>query len=361
MNWLFNFSASPSGGGFRRLEETAKWFDRQGGAVFLVRANKVDQLRQYSACNRFVGVQQNKLERLLADGAYLPEVVQEFGTPDVYFSYGIPLFRSIGRLNWLHINNALTLTRDRHGMPLRRYLELQLLGNRMARSLRHAEIASAESEYALALLRHAGRNVEGNRRLVVIHNGCDDVLFERPDYRQELSDTDYAMTVGTWPYKRLDRALRVFEALQARQPSLKTFKIVGDRRPIPRVVLGDRRVETLGSGIENDELYCLLEHAKYYISTSGIENSSIAATEGILLAKKVVLSDIPSHREAVAGLRVQEFLVPKVGRCIEVVGVRSNRHASSPSWSNVLLEMVNIAESWHQYSGKSGPSGSHAS
>jgi hypothetical protein len=336
MNWLFNFSASPVGGGLRRLEETAKWFDQHGGATFLVHARTIEAVSRYATCNRYIGVRLSKLRRFIADGRYLPGVIREIGIPDVYFSYGIPLFFNAGRINWIHVSNALTLTRDRHGMPIKRHLELQLVGRRMVHSLRYAHIASAESQYALDLLQTARGNPGGVGKYVVIDNGCEEALFNRPEGRPRADDGKYAITVGTAPYKRLGQALAVFGLLQKKHPDLRRFKIVGDKSQIPRNVLGDARVEALGTGIANDDLYDMIEGASCYISASGIENSSIAVTEALLLSPSVVLSDIPSHREAVRAMEWAEICVPGEGVFIEVSQANKKAKARPPSWSDVL-------------------------
>jgi len=342
MNWLFNFSASPVGGGLRRLEETAKWFDQHDGATFLVHAKAIGAVSRYASCNRYIGVRQTKLRRLIADGSYLPGVIREIGIPDVYFSYGIPLFFGAGRINWLHVSNALTLTRDRHGMPLKRYFELQLLGKRMVRSLRYAHIASAESEYALDLLQMVRGNAAGVRKYVVIDNGCEEALFNRPEGRVRADHGKYAITVGTAPYKRLGQALAVFGSLQKKRPDLQKFKIVGNKSQIPRNVLGDARVEALGTGIGNEELYNMIEGASYYVSASGIENSSIAVTEALLLSPSVVLSDIPSHREAVRDMERAELHVPGVGAFIEVRQASKKGQGTPPSWGDVLQRVHDV-------------------
>ena len=346
MKWLFNFSASAAGGGLRRLEETAKWFDRRGGATFLVHATALQAVSPFSNRNRYFGIRQGKLKRLIADGRYLPGVIREVGTPDVYFSYGIPLFHNVAKINWLHVSNALTLTRDRHGMPFKRYLELQLLGNRIVRSLRLAHIASAESEYALDLLKTAKRIPGGVRTYVVAGNGCEDALFSLPAGQVGGGGRKYAISVGTAPYKRLGRALAVFGALQERNPELQGFKIVGDRTQIPRSVRRDARVESVGTGIGDEELYEMIQGAEYYISTSGIENSSISVTEALLLARSVILSDIPSHREAVRGMACAEFHVSGQGVFIEVNPADRNDEERPPSWSDMLQRLSDTASEY---------------
>jgi len=343
MTWLLNFSASPAGGGWRRLEETAKWFDGHGGATFLIHPAVLGSVSKWSETNRFIAISQSKLRRLFADGQYLPPIVSELGRPDIYFSYGIPVFYGVGRINWFHVSNSLTLTRHRHGMPLKRYLELQLLGRRTILSLRNAQIASAESEFAVGLLKDRAGAGAGIKQYVVLNNGCEDSLFCSQQLPERENTEPYAVTVGTSPYKRLGLALEVFAQLQAQNPNLRTLKIVGDKRQIPSSVLMDRRVEALGSGLDNEVLYQLLRGAEYYISTSGIENSSTAVSEGLLLSKKVVLSDIPSHREAIKGLAVSYVDVPSKGRFVEVNKVGAQAIVPTPSWSDVLAKLHEVA------------------
>lgn len=347
MRWLLNFSASPTGGGRRRLEETAKWFAVHGGATFLVHPAVLNSLVHRSGANRFIPISQRKLTRLFADGRYLSPIISEIGRPDIYFSYGIPVFYTVGRINWFHVSNSLTLTRRRHGMPLKRYLELQLLGRRTRRCLKNAQIASAESEFAVGLLKERSGARSAVQRYVVLNNGCEDSLFCGQQLPERGNIEPYAVTVGTSPYKRLDLVLEVFHQLQARKPDLRALKIVGDKKQIPRPVLMDPRVQALGTGLEDEALYQLLREAEYYISMSGIENSSTAVSEGLLLSNRVVLSDIPSHREAIKGLAVSYVDVPSRGAFVEVSRVGAQGIVGTPSWSDVLARLYEVAaEAW---------------
>ncbi len=150
--WLLNFSSSPVGGGLKRLIETAKWFDEQNGAVFLVNFRALNCVSKYSRHNRFVSIKQGNVRRFVADGKYLHPIVDEIGVPDFYFSYGIPVFYRTGRINWFHFSNALTLTTDASNTPFIRRFEHKVLGRRIVRSMRNVQIASAESDFSLALL-----------------------------------------------------------------------------------------------------------------------------------------------------------------------------------------------------------------
>ena len=105
-----NFSSSYSGGGLRRLVETAKCFDKRDGCYFIIHQKAYKYLKDYCKNNVYYVVTQNKIRRLFDDGYYLQNILDVIGTPDIYFSYGIPIFFRIGKVNWFHISNALSLT-----------------------------------------------------------------------------------------------------------------------------------------------------------------------------------------------------------------------------------------------------------
>jgi len=339
MKWLFNFSASPVGGGRRRLEETAKWFELRGGATFLIPEQLQETMSRDTPHNRYIGVSQSKLTRLLADGRYLGSVLSDTGTPDVFFSYGIPLFGRVGKINWLHATNALTLTVKRHGMPIRRYIEHQVLGRRIKHSLRHAQIASAESKFSLGLLRSNDNPGLRNCRFLVLGNGCDSELLSTVDESPLQSDYAYAVTIGTAPYKRLHLVRDVFYALRTKHPELERLKIIGNRLQIPNDISNDLNIEGFDSGFSNSQLYGILRKAEYYISASEIENSSIAALEALLLSRKIALSDIPSHREATLNLPMATLDLPNAGRFLIIDGAKNRSQIRPLSWDDVVSQM----------------------
>ena len=51
--FLFNFSASYSGGGFKRLQAFAKWFNQNGGAYFIIHP-RCNDLKNEFQNNHFI-------------------------------------------------------------------------------------------------------------------------------------------------------------------------------------------------------------------------------------------------------------------------------------------------------------------
>ena len=51
--WLFNFSASFTGGGLMRLIETARWFDQNEGGNFIVNEKAFHAVKNFSKKNVF--------------------------------------------------------------------------------------------------------------------------------------------------------------------------------------------------------------------------------------------------------------------------------------------------------------------
>lgn len=345
--WLLNFSSSWTGGGLKRLEETAKWFDSQEGAVFLVNYRALSSVSRYSQRNSYISIKQNKIKRFIADGKYLSWIINEIGIPDVYFSYGIPVFYKVGRLNWLHISNALTLTPAGHNMSLLRQFEHRVLGRRLLCSMRDVQIASAESEFSLDLLKNAKSNNANRCMYIVLENGCEVALFNMAKSPQPLiNDGNYAITVGTAPYKRIKLAHAIFRMLHQMHPDMNRFKIVGDQKLIPMEVMNDDMVDAIGSGLTNDDLYSMLRSAKYYISASRIENSSIAALEGLLLSHNTALSDIPPHREICRNLIIEKMKMSDDDIFILVDGDKNRGLIKPLSWDAVLHKMNDIVANY---------------
>jgi hypothetical protein len=52
-------------------------------------------------------VLQTKAQRLFKDCDYLSDIKKEVGLPDLFYSYGIPIYYRLGKINWVHISNIL--------------------------------------------------------------------------------------------------------------------------------------------------------------------------------------------------------------------------------------------------------------
>src|ERR1700686_4950363 len=213
--FLFNFAASYSTGGYKRLYEYAKWFNGNGGAWFVIHP-RCSQLTAEFANNRFFIVSQSRIERLYNDCAYLKTIEQQIGQPELYYSYGIPLYFRFGKVSWFHLSNVLPLGGKAIPLSLLMRLQYAFLGMKIRSGFAYADVISAESASSLQML-----GVESTDRLFLSVNGSDDELA----WLQSMGVTqteDIATVVGTMSYKALDDSFRLFELLRKvnRRPKL---------------------------------------------------------------------------------------------------------------------------------------------
>ena len=221
-----NFSSTYTGGGLRKLLETAKWFDRTDGGHFIVHQKAFNYIKDYSNKNVYYVVTQNRIKRLFQDGYYLQNILDVIGTPDIYFSYGIPVFFRIGKVNWFHISNALSLTTRKIDLSLILRLKMILLKYRILKSLDNVQIISGDSEFSLKLIKDASQRKLDSIYFSVLPNGFNE--NELNNVQQTVNDEEhYAITIGTHTYKKLSIAFRLFKFLQEKDTKLKKFIIVG--------------------------------------------------------------------------------------------------------------------------------------
>lgn len=327
---LFNFAASPVGGGLKRLFEYARWFDEHGGARFIVHP-RCEYLRDQFRRNDFVIARQIAASRILQGVRAVREVERRHGSPDCYYAYGIPLDRRVGRVNWFHLSNVLPFAWRGIPLPLRTRLRFRLLGRQIRRGLAYADVISAESMSSLDLFGDADRD-----RLFLSVNGCDDELREaqRADAHPRHP---VAVVVGTYPYKAVEESCQVFDALKAADPRL-TLVIFGDPRLVSTAIRARRDVVMKGSRPRGDVIGELLA-AKYYISTTLIENSSNAASEGAFLAAESYVSDIGPHRELLHGLKHDRVVLTSSGRPLLHVMRTELTNLHLKTWAEVIAEM----------------------
>ena len=148
-HYLFNFAASPVGGGLKRLCEYARWFDDNGGAYFIIHP-EVERLTDEFTANQFFVLAQSPARRMLGEFSGVLSIRDKIGTPLCYYSYGIPLYERVGRLNWFHLSNVLPLAWRTLSMPLGDRLKFAILGYRLTHHLGDADVISAESQASLA-------------------------------------------------------------------------------------------------------------------------------------------------------------------------------------------------------------------
>jgi glycosyltransferase involved in cell wall biosynthesis len=329
--YLFNFAASYSQGGYKRLHEYARWFDRNGGAWFAIHPH-CEHLRAEFPTNRFFVVSQSHFKRLYDDSSYLDEIGRATGQPELYYAYGIPLYHRFGRVNWFHLQNVLTV--GTHEVPLSVFhrLKFRLLGNRFRRGFELADVISAESQYSLGLM-----EAVGPQKLFLSVNGSDDELESLHGGRIDRCD-DVATAVGTISYKALGESFRIFQTLQARHPDLK-LTIIGDARPVPRWLRRHPDVSCRGTLPRTAVIDCLRQ-SKFYISSTYVENSYNGAAEGAYLANESFISDILPHRELLVGESAEPISFPGLHRPFLHLVRDQLKGANLKSWHSVITEMI---------------------
>lgn len=329
---VFNFSASYIGGGRKRLEAFADWFDARGGATFLIHP-ACESLRGRFARNRYVTVRLSRLQRLVGDFRYLHDAVDERRRPELYYSYGIPIPQPVGRCNWLHINNVLPLTTER--IPLTAFDRIKRLhlGPRLRESARRCEVVSAESENSARLLEPS---LDGP--VLVSVNGSDEEIDSCGSIVAGRPAEQTAVVVGTWRYKALSDALAVFEWLRHSNRELQ-MHVFGPREFVPRALRRHPCVNVRGT-VDRAEVVRALGSARYYVSTTRLENSYCAASEGMFLSEESIVSDLPPHRELLAGEEFEEIRVPGVER--PMLRARRGRLQGTNlrSWDSVVRDML---------------------
>lgn len=329
--FLFNFAASYSGGGWKRLSEYAKWFHENGGAWFIIHPRSARLIEECPA-NRFFVPAQPRYQRLFADCRYLGPIGKEIGQPELYYSYGIPMYARFGAINWFHLSNVLPLASQPVSLSLFDRLKLGYLGGRIRANLENADVISAESKCSLALIdaQHAGK-------LFLSVNGSDDELAYLQDASAAKKE-NIAVAVGTYPYKAIADSYKVFEMLKRNNQQLKLM-IIGNEKTIPGEVRRDKDVIVRGV-LERSEVAASLRKARYYISATRIENSYNAAAEGVFIADESYISDIGPHRELLTNLSFDKIAVPGMSRPVLHVRRENLSGANLKTWESVITDMI---------------------
>lgn len=333
--FLFNFSSSYLGGGLKRLQEYAQWFNSHGGAWFIIHA-RCASLREIFPANRYFVVRQLRYRRIYDDTGYLRDISVEIGRPYLYYAYGIPIYHRVADVNWFHLSNLLPVYSRNVPLSLFDRLKLGYLGWRIRWHQHNADVISAESMFSLEKMRAADAT-----KLFLSVNGSDDEL-KRSDVPAEEVD-DIAVVVGTYRYKALNDAYRVFDMLRATNSELQLV-VIGERAWMPRHLRHRDGVLVLGQ-LPRDKVVEYLSRARYYISTTLIENSYNAASEGVFLAAESYVSNIGPHREMLQTTKQELVSVPGVRRPVIHVRRADASADALKSWDRVITDMlVRVAE-----------------
>lgn len=332
---LFNFSASPAGGGLKRLREFSRWCNAHGGAHFIIHESCMNLATSFPN-NRYHCVTHSRFRRLFDDKKYLEPILKTVGDLDLYYAYGIPVYRRAARVNWFHLSNVIPFNVRRIPLPLIDYLKQPVLAWRYRRNLQNADIVSAESRASLRYLESAGP-----AHLVVSVNGSDDELSYHAKRAHQPETTDTAVVVGTYKYKAISDSWRIFQSLQSTRPNLK-LTLIGVAQQVPREVREASGV-TLTGVLPRSEVIRHLARASHYISTTTLENSYNAASEGVFLARESWVSDIPVHRELLEDETYGLVNFPGVRRSVLHVRRDSITTRQLRSWDQVISDVMERA------------------
>ena len=329
---LFNFSVSHSGGGYKRLFEYSKVINNQGGAHFIIHPN-CETLITLFPKNHYHIVKQSALERIFEDCKYLKPIIENFGVPDLYYSYGIPIYTKIGVVNWFHLSNVLPLAPKGISSGLVSHLKVMELGRRIRNNLANASVISAESQFSLKAL----GSINMQRHFLSV-NGADDELklLAKNKVYEKLN---IAVVVGTYKYKALADSYQVFNELRKTINSDLKLVIIGPIKDISTKIKCDENVILRGL-LSREEVIECLQTARFYISTTQIENSYNAASEGIFFANESYISNIGPHQELLAKIPHSLVSIPNVEPLLIKVKKDEVNGDSLLTWAQVVAQMM---------------------
>jgi glycosyltransferase involved in cell wall biosynthesis len=329
--FLFNFAVSYLNGGLKRLYEYAKWFDANGGASFIVHPSCYGLAAEFPN-NRFFFVCQTKLQRFFNDCGYLDAILSELGKLDLYYSNGIPIYSQVAACNLFHLCNVLTL--GTHNIPLSHmdHVKWFILGLRIKKNLSNADLVSAESASSLRLICRVPVD-----KLFVSVLGSDDELAQENTGVFSQKD-NVATVVGTVKYKSLNDSYRVFQMLRDKNPGLKLV-VIGRLEYLSKEIFAKDGIIFKGL-IPRQEVMEVLKKTRFYISTTRIEGSYNAASEGVFFADESYISDIGPHRELLNGMPCERLAIPGLDRAMIHVKRNEISGANLKTWNNVITDMI---------------------
>ena len=153
---------------------------------------------------------------LFHDCSYLKEILEELGNLDLYYSYGIPIYNKVSKVNWFHLSSVTPLLALTMDITIFEKIKYFILGIKIRKNLKHADYISAESNFSLDLL----KNID-EKRLFLSPHGCDDEL-EHLDQNIEDKKENLVVTIGTHTYKRIELVYSKFLELKSNFAILKS-------------------------------------------------------------------------------------------------------------------------------------------
>tara|TARA_A100001015_G_scaffold111745_1_gene124112 strand:- start:3076 stop:4101 length:1026 start_codon:yes stop_codon:yes gene_type:complete len=331
-NFLFNFAVTTTGGGLKRLYAYSKWFNENGGVNFIIHP-ECEFLKKEFPKNKYFVVFQSHLERIINDCRYLIEIKKQIKNPDLYYSYGIPIYYPFGKINWFHLSNIAPFKTKNMGLSFfDKYIRLKLLKWKIKKNYKNSDIVSAESQNSLNIIKN--KNI---KKFFLSLNGSDDEInYLQNKFNNKKEDT--AVIIGTQRYKALKDSYHIFKFLKKKNIFLKLI-LVGNKKNIPEYFINDDNVILKGN-IKHNEVIELLKKTKYYISTTKMENSFNAASEGIIFADESYISDIEPHRELLENETYKILSIPNLSNKVLNVKKINIEGKNLKLWNDIILEMI---------------------
>ncbi len=337
-NYLLNFAVTTTGGGLKRLTQYAKWFNDNGGATFIIHPN-CDFLKKKFPKNKYFVVFQTRLRRLFRDCDYLLKINKEIIKPELYYSYGIPIYSKFGKINWLHISNILPFFSENFGLSFfDKYIKFNILKWKIITNYKYSDVVSAESNNSLNLIKN-----KSIKSYFLSLNGSNDEIDHLTN-NEQIKKKDIAVIVGTQNYKNIKNAYKIFEILKSKNNFLKLI-IVGDENFIPKYLRYNKDIIIKGA-IEHSRVIALLKIAKYFISTTMVENSFNAASEGVILSEESYISDIKPHRELLKNETYDLVSIPNLSNKIIRVKSKNIKGKNLKLWNDIILEKIKNVDSF---------------
>jgi hypothetical protein len=115
--------------------------------------------------------------------------------------------------------------------------------------------------------------------------------------------------------------------------------IIGPEKDIPAKIAGDKNVVIRGLLSRKKVVECL-QAARFYISTTQIENSYNAASEGVFFADESYISNIGPHQELLAEMPYKLISIPRLDSLLIKVKRENVNGDNLQSWAQVVEQMM---------------------
>jgi glycosyltransferase involved in cell wall biosynthesis len=323
------FANSSSGGGAVRLGHYQRLM-KNPNCRFIVNKRLSHGFEMHDS--RVIRVQPNYFQRLLNENG----TIKRFDfRQSILFSHGAPLTPDVEEYV-LHINNALPLVTESVTLTLGLKAKMKLLERRLFNSAKQADIVTVESQATRDLIRQKW----GNRiadKCKILTNGVDPIALSFS--RNNTLSAPFVLTIGTYPYKRLDKVKDFFQEIKREYPDL-SLVIVGATEYFQ---CPDKNYIQYSNLSYTDTRY-LIANCSIYITMSEIENCSISLLEAIYHCRPIICSDIPAHVEFLLKYNYQ-IIEAKKGVLRAEPPINSTIQV--PTWTEIVRETFEILDVQH--------------